>query len=522
MADPIQIAVFDNAFAAVCEQMGETLRRCAVSVNVKDRLDFSAALFDPAGQLVAQAAHIPVHLGSMAYALRGILDQVDPGPGEMVLTNDPYRGGTHLPDLTVVAPVDCGGVRIGYVASRAHHADVGGKAGVSMALATTLADEGVVIPPVIISRNGELLEEALTALLMATSQPDERRRDLAAQVAANGIGIRELLALHDAVGKEKLAAMMQALLDYSERGLRDLIGELPEGRWSFTDYMDGDGIKPERIKIAVALTREGSDLKIDFAGTAPCVEGNVNAVLPVTMASVFYVFRCLLGDDIPANAGCLKPLKVVAEAGTVVNASWPHAVAAGNVETSQRIVDVLLGALAKAWPDRIPAASCGSMNNVSLATRNLSYYETVAGGMGASREVEGLSCVQTHMTNTRNTSIEALESTFPVRLLAYRQRTGSGGAGAQRGGDGVIREMEVLESMTLALLTERRQQGAWGLAGGRRGRAGKNRLRTGGRWETLPAKVVKELAPGDRISIETPGGGGYGKPSRGGIKDERS
>ena len=509
--DPIRITIFDNAFASVCEEMGETLRRCAVSVNVKDRLDFSAALFDPSGQLVAQAAHIPVHLGSMAQALRTILAEADPGPGEMVLTNDPYRGGTHLPDLTLVAPVYHRGRKLGYVANRAHHADVGGKAGASMAPAERLEDEGVVIPPTVVFRGGRLLEPALAPLFAAVALPEERRRDLMAQVAANEVGARQLAALEDRTGANELAAMMAALMDYAEASMRGLVREIPAGRFAFTDYLDDDGLDPGAVKIRVAVERCGDDAVVDFTGTARCVRGNVNAVLPVTVASVFYVFRCLLGEDVPSNAGCLRPLKLIAPEGTVVNASFPHAVAAGNVETSQRIVDALLGALAQAWPERIPAASCGSMNNLSLASPRFAYYETIAGGMGGSPRTPGLSGVHTHMTNTRNTPVEMMEEAYPVRVIAYRLRERSGGAGARPGGDGVFREIEALAPMTAALLTERRRRAPWGLAGGAPGRRGRNSVRSGGRWRPLPGKTLLELAPGDRLRIETPGGGGHGK-----------
>jgi N-methylhydantoinase B len=512
--DPVRITIFDNAFASVCEEMGETLRRCAVSVNVKDRLDFSAALFDPAGHLVAQAAHIPVHLGSMASALRMILAHVQPGPGEMVLTNDPYRGGTHLPDLTLIAPVHHGGRLIGYVANRAHHADVGGRAGASMAPAERLEDEGVVIPPTVVFRAGQLLEPALKPLFDAVALPEERRRDLMAQVAGNQVGQRRLAALEDRFGAGRLAAMMGALMDYSERAMRALVAELPAGRFAFADHLDDDGLGGAAVRIRVAIERRGEDALIDFSGTAPCVRGNVNAVLPVTAASVFYVFRCLLGEDVPSNAGCLRPLAIRAPEGTVVNATFPHAVAAGNVETSQRIVDVLLGALAQAWPERVPAASCGSMNNVSLASPRFAYYETIAGGMGAGPRGAGLSAVHTHMTNTRNTPVEMMEEAYPVRVVRYCVRDGSGGEGARAGGDGVVREIEALEPMTAAILTERRRRAPWGLAGGRPGRRGRDRVRSGGAWRAVPGKAVLKLEPGDRLRIETPGGGGHGKAEK--------
>jgi len=512
MDDLLEISIFDNLYASVCEQMGESLRRTARSINIKDRLDFSAALFDVHGELVAQAAHIPVHVGSMAFALKSILDIIDPAEDEMLITNDPYGGGTHLPDITVICPVSIDGRRIAYLANRAHHADVGGTGSGSMAPASRLEDEGVVISPRVFWKSGHMLAPPLNELMGAVGDPVERHSDLMAQVAANLTGRSALLEILRMNGLRQCLKMMDRLKDYSSRAMENLIEEFPVGVFSFVDHLDDDGVGRGPVQICATIERLGSRLSIDFDGTAPAVPGNLNAVLPVAVASVFYVFRCLLGEDIPSNAGCLRPLDIKAPAGTVVNAQYPSAVAGGNVETSQRIVDVLLGALAKAWPGRIPAASQGTMNNLSLNGPGFAYYETIAGGMGAGPSTSGLSAVQSHMTNTRNSSVETLEFTYPLRVVRYELRRNSGGNGVHRGGDGVVRELEALAPIRGSLLAERRSRPPWGLAGGQPGKKGFDQIRRKGRWFDLPSKGSFELAPGDRISISTPGGGGWGDP----------
>lgn len=508
--EALEITIFDNLFSSICEQMGESLRRTARSVNIKDRLDFSTALFDARGELIAQAAHIPVHLGSMAFALKNILGHAPPGPDEMVLTNDPYRGGTHLPDLTMIAPLMNGKRVVGYVANRAHHADVGGGEGGSMAVASRLEDEGVVIAPVVVFRKAKLLEPPLAHFFSQVADPAERRADLMAQIAANRTGQRAFAELLQSSGAARTLERMQDLKDYARRAMEALVETLPAGPFHFVDYMDDDGMEGRDIPIQVAVSRHGKRMRIDFTGTSPQAPGNVNAVMPVTVAAAFYVFRCLLGDDIPSNAGCLEPLEVVAPEGTLVNARYPAAVAAGNVETAQRIVDALLGAMAQACPDLIPAASCGSMNNLSFRTATTAYYETVAGGLGGGPRGPGLDAVHSHMTNTRNTPVEALELGYPVRVTRYLLRQDSSGAGRHPGGEGVTREIEALEPMEVSFLTERRRRAPWGLAGGSPGGTGRNFVTRGGKVTPVPGKGTHHLEPGDRIAQETPGGGGWG------------
>ena len=508
--DAIELALFNSRLSGIADQMGAQLRRSAFSPNIRDRLDFSCAVFDADGALCAQAAHIPVHLGSMAYAMRGIVTRFDWQPGDMVIFNDPFLGGTHLPDVTLVAPVFARNSLAGFVANRAHHADIGSEVPGSMPLSRSLKEEGLIIPPRYLRRADRFMEDAWEELLSAVGDKTQAAGDFNAQTAANRLGLARLTELMAAMGMTAYRAALQALNDYAERMARSALAEIPAGSYQFRDFMDDDGFGGTDIPIAVCLTSQESGVAADFSGTAPQVSGNINCPLPVTAAAVFYALRCLMPAHTPACAGSLRPIAFIAPEGSLVNARRPAAVAAGNVETSQRIVDVVLGALAQALPERIPAASCGSMNNIAMgsnAAEPWSYYETIAGGMGGGFQAPGLSAVQTHMTNTLNTPIEVLESRYPLRMHRYAVRRGSGGAGRSRGGDGVVRELEFLARAQFTVLSERRLRSPWGLAGGGPGARGENRLN----GCLLPGKISHSAEPGDRLSISTPGGGGYGK-----------
>ena len=517
--DPILLELYRNRFAGVADEMGVTLRRTSYSPNIKERLDFSCAVFDGVGRLVAQAAHIPVHLGAMPASVEAALAAFAAwAPGDVVVLNDPFEGGTHLPDVTMVSPVFEEGAEEGaapafFVASRAHHADVGGMTPGSLPLSTELFQEGVVIPPVRLVRSGEVEEELLRLILRNVRTPEERRGDLAAQRAAHAVGERRLQALLERHGREEVAAYARHLQQYSERLTRAALATWPDGAFEFEDFME----LPEgaRATIRVRATIEGEAITFDFAGTDGQVESGLNAVLSITRSACYYVVRCLAAAEIPVNAGCFAAVRVTAPEGCLVHARRPAAVAAGNVETSQRIVDVVLGALANALPDRVPAASQGTMNNLTMGGTSpdgapFAYYETIAGGLGAAPDADGLDGVHSHMTNTLNTPVEALEVAFPFRITRYALRRGSGGAGQQRGGDGVVREYELLAPATVTLLSERRAAAPWGLAGGADGQPGRNTLVRAGGEEALPAKFTRRLAPGDRLRIETPGGGGWG------------
>jgi N-methylhydantoinase B len=503
--DPIALEVFNNRFASVAEEMGVALGRTGYSPNIKERRDYSCAVFDSEGRMAAQAAHIPVHLGSMPLAVFMAKAEAPLERGDMVILNDPYRGGTHLPDITLVAPVYASARdrrALFYVANRAHHADVGGMTPGSLPLATEIFQEGIRIPPLTIVRAGEVDRGLLRLVLANVRTPEEREGDLAAQIAANRIGQRRLKELVEAHGRRTLVAAMEALQDYAERMTRQAIRRIPNGTYRFEDYLDDDGCSKGPIKIAVSVTIWEDEAEVDE---------------PIVLSAVFYVIRCLVDLKLPSNAGCMRPVTVVAPEGTVINARFPAAVAGGNVETSQRIVDVLLGALAQAMPELIPAASAGTMNNLTLGghdpirQRPFAYYETIAGGMGASSLGPGLNAVQTHMTNTMNTPVEALEYTYPFRVVRYSLRSASGGAGRHRGGDGVVRELELLCDASLTLLSDRRRRGPYGLQGGRPGKAGLNLIKTRGKREVLPGKVNRPVSAGQVVSVMTPGGGGFGR-----------
>jgi len=531
---PIQFEVFKNLFLSIAEEMGTTLCRTGFSPNIKERLDYSCAVYDGNGETIAQGDHMPVHLGAMPLSVRAAIDAVKMEPGDMVALNDPFHGGTHLPDITLVAPVfltrprRSAGRPMFYVANRAHHSDVGGMSPGSMPVASEIYQEGLIIPPVRLMRRGEIDQDLLALILANVRTPEEREGDLTAQIAANRVAetrLRELIARH---GEKRVVGYGAALQDYTERVARGTIKSIPDGDYYFEDALDDDGFSATPVKICARVRIAGDCAEIDFAGSAPQVQGSVNANYAITLSACLYCFRCLITEDVLYNAGIARPLRVLAPPGSIVNATRPCAVAGGNVETSQRITDVILGALSRALPDRIPAASQGTMNNVTLGGVNprtgarFAYYETLGGGMGGRRGLAGLSGVHTHMSNTRNTPIEAIEHDLPVRIRRYSLRSGSRGAGAYPGGEGLLREYEMLAQTTVTILSDRRRRPPYGLKGGKSGALGRNTLVRDGRRETLPGKVEMQLHPGDRLRIETPGGGGYGRFRKSGSKGLRA
>jgi len=507
--DPITLEVARNEFASVADEMGAVLRRTAYSPNIKERADCSAAVFVPNGEMLAQAEHIPVHLGSMPASVAAVVERADLEPGVQYAVNDPYHGGTHLNDLTLVRPVHLGDELIGWVANRAHHADVGGEAPGSMpAHATTVDQEGHVVAPVAAVQDGEWLESFVEPFLAATRTPAERLGDLSAQLGANEVGARRLATLAEREGVGAYARVTGALLAYGERRMIAAISALPDGAFWFEDVMEWQG---GLLPIEVTVTVAGGELLADFTGTAGQIEGNINAVEAVTRSCLYYAVRVATDPTIPANGGCYRPLSLTAPSGSLVNARPPAAVAAGNVETCQRIADALLGALAQAAPDRVPAASQGTMNNVLVGSDDFAYYETLAGGQGGRPGKPGQSGIHTGMTNTKNTPIEALETHYPFRVVRNELRRGSGGGGRYPGGEGIEREIEFRVPATVSLMGERRVVPPWGLAGGAPGACGEDWvIRTGGPPERVPAKSTFEVAPGDHLLIRTPGGGGWG------------
>jgi len=518
--DPIELAVFKSAMRSVAEEMGAVLRRTAFSPNIKERRDYSCAVFDGAGQAIAMGDHMPVHLGSMPMSVKAAVDALSLGPGDVAILNDPFAGGTHLPDITMVLPVfvDDGDSPLFYVASRAHHADVGGKYPGSMGLCRTIDEEGIRIPPTKLVNGGVTDQSVLRVILDNVRTPEEREGDLAAQVGACRVGEVRLHELVDRYGTEKVQRLCAELLDYSERLMRAELARMPRGRFWAEDFLDSDGFSemPIRICVSVEIDPAASSARVDFAGSSPQVESSMNAVFAITYSATYYVFRCLLPEDAPANAGLMRPISVVAPERSVVNAAAPAAVAAGNVETSQRIVDVLLRALAEAIPDRIPAASSGTMNNLTIGGTDprtgkaFAYYETIAGGMGARPNGDGLSGVHTHMTNSLNTPVEALEYAYPFRVRRYSYRPGSGGEGKFRGGDGLIREIELLADAQVTLMSDRGKFRPFGLAGGQPGASGHAVHTFGAKSSEIPAKSSLQAKQGDLVRIETPGGGGWG------------
>jgi N-methylhydantoinase B/oxoprolinase/acetone carboxylase alpha subunit len=522
--DPIAFDVFTNLFVSVAEEMGVTLCRTSFSPNIKERLDYSCAIYDAAGETIAQGDHMPVHLGAMPLSVRAAIDRGPMAPGDVVVLNDPFRGGTHLPDVTMVSPVflaaSGGGGRARrpafYVANRAHHSDVGGMSPGSMPLAREIYQEGLIIPPVTLVRRGRLADDVLALVLANVRTPDEREGDLTAQIAANHVGERRLREIVAGHGRDTVAAYAAAVQDHTERVLRATIAGIPDGDYAFEDRLDDDGFGTGPIAIRARVRIDGDGAEVDFTGSDPQTTGGVNANFAITLSATLYAFRCLVREDVLYNAGIGRAVQVVAPEGTIVNAVRPSAVAGGNVEASQRITDVVLGALAQAMPGRLPAASQGTMNNVTLGGRHpgtgqpFAYYETIGGGMGARPGLDGISGVHTHMSNTRNTPIEAIEHYLPVRVRQYALRAGSGGTGRWRGGDGIVREYEALTETEVTVLSDRRAGAPYGAQGGGPGQPGRNTLIRGGVGTVLPGKVRLTLAPGDRLRIESPGGGGYG------------
>jgi N-methylhydantoinase B len=547
--DPTTLEIYRALYTSVAEEMGIALRRTAFSPNIKERRDYSCAVFDSAGRVIAQGDHMPVHLGSMPLAVASALREIDLQPGDVVALNDPFAGGTHLPDVTLVSGVfrqEADGSRqtagktrrvapasrrlptaycLFYVANRAHHADIGGATPGSMGLATDIYGEGLCIPPVRLVRNGEVDEDLMRLILANVRSHDERRGDFQAQIGSLKTGAVRLLEIVERRGAREAADYASHLIEYSARLMRHLIGSIPDGDYRAEDALDDDGVSDAPVPIKVRITIKGQRALIDFTGSAPQASGPINAVEAITVSAVSYVFRCLLEGDVPASAGLMAPIEVIAPKGTVVNAVHPASVAGGNVETSQRIVDVLFKALAQALPSRIPAASQGTMNNLTIGGidpktgHEFSYYETVAGGMGARPAHDGMSGVHTHMTNSLNTPAEALEYAYPLRVREYKIRKGSGGRGKQQGGDGVIREIETLAPARTSLLADRRKRGPYGLSGGEDGKPGSAAIIRQGRARKIGSKGSWELEAGDRVRIETPGGGGFGK--KGGRRQEQ-
>ena len=549
--DPTTLEIYRALYTSVAEEMGIALRRTAFSPNIKERRDYSCAVFDGAGRVIAQGDHMPVHLGSMPMAVAAALREVNLQPGDVVALNDPFAGGTHLPDVTLVSGVFYGDTEtrrrgegemerhgdlskshlrvspsprhpisqsprpLFYVANRAHHADIGGATPGSMGLASDIYGEGLRIPPIRLMRNGELDEDMMRLVLANVRGHNERRGDFQAQIGSLKTGAARLLEIVERRGTREAIDYAAHLIAYSARMMRRAIGAIPDGSYEAEDLLDDDGISSAPIPIRVRLTIKAGRATVDFSGSAPQVAGAINAVEAITVSAVSYVFRCLIGGDVPASAGLMEPIEVIAPAGTVVNAVHPASVAGGNVETSQRVVDVLFKALSQALPDRIPAASQGTMNNLTIGgidTRSgqeFAYYETVAGGMGARPTLDGMSAVHTHMTNSLNTPAEALEYAYPLRVREYRIRKQSGGKGKHNGGDGVVREIETLVPAQMSLLSDRRTHAPYGLHGGEDGRVGEAAIIREGKSRSLKSKGSWELKAGDRVRIETPGGGGF-------------
>jgi len=525
---PIEFEVFKNLFLSIAEEMGVTLCRTGFSPNIKERLDYSCAVYNADGETIAQGDHMPVHLGAMPLSVRAAIDAFPMDPGDIVMLNDPFHGGTHLPDITLVSPVFLIGRESSrgnrerkptfYVANRAHHSDVGGMSPGSMPVAREIYQEGLILPPVKLASRGVMSRDVMAILLANVRTPDEREGDLTAQIAANRVADARLRDTVTRYGRRRTLAYASALQDYTAKVLRAAIRAIPDGRYDFEDALDDDGFNDRRVTIRAAVTVRGDRATIDFTGSDAQVSGSVNANYAMTLSACLYAFRCLVGDDVLYNAGVSRSLDVIAPEGSIVNARRPAAVAGGNVETSQRITDVVLGALGKALPDIVPAASQGTMNNVTIGGadprtgRRFAYYETMGGGMGGRNGLPGISGVHTHMSNTRNTPVEAIEHYLPVRIRQYAIRRGSGGDGRWRGGDGLVREYEMLTDTTATILSERRIGRPYGARGGAPGQSGRNTLiRADGLEQTLPGKIELQLRPGDRLRIETPGGGGFGE-----------
>ena len=508
----VELGLFASRISAICEEMGALLGRVAFSPNIRDRLDYSCALFNRQGHLLGQATHIPVHLGSMAYAMVDLVESRDWHAGDMLILNDPFKGGTHLPDITLVAPVFAFDELAGFCANRAHHADIGSDAPGSMPVSRALEEEGVLISPTLLMKNGSVDEVFLQSLLQRLTSQETSRGDFNAQIAANLLGVGRLQELVEVSGLDDFAQQENSLQSWAKSLVLQSLASIPNGKYEFEDYLDDDGYGLTDIPIKVTVSVQDDAVEVDFSGTAEQVEGNLNCPMPVTAAAVFYVFRCLMPAHTPACHGALQGVSITAPKGCLVNANSPAAVAAGNVETSSRIVDVVCGSLAQALPEQFAAASQGTMNNLAMGTRGAQgwdYYETLAGGMGAAIDGNGRSARHSHMTNTLNTPVEVLELNYPLRIIQYAIRRDSGGAGEFHGGDGVTRQYQFLEDAAVSLLTERRIHSPWGLKGGEAGSCGRNRLD----GQELPGKIQFNAVAGQTLTIMTPGGGGYGRPT---------
>jgi len=501
--DPVALSVLASALSGVADEMGAVLVRGAYSSNIKERRDCSAALFDARGRMVAQAEHIPVHLGAMPESVAAVIER-GPRPGDVFALNDPFRGGTHLPDITLVAPLSRGGEVVGYAVNRAHHSDVGGMTPGSMpAGSRTVFQEGLVIPPLRLLREGEEQAEALELILANVRTPEIRRGDLRAQIASARVAQARLDELVERRGEETVLGAFEEVVAYAERRSREAVSALPDGRHEASGEIEGDGVSDEDIPLRVAVEIAGAAMTIDFQGSAEQVPGNVNCPLAVTRSACFFALRVVLPKDIPANAGAYAPLDIRAPEGSVVNARPPAAVVAGNVETSQRLADTVLRALARALD--VPAEGQGTMNNLIIGGEGWTYYETIGGGQGASSHGPGPSGVHVGMSNTLNTPVEALELEYPMRVERSELAYDTGGEGEHRGGDGVVRAVRVLEPATVSLITDRRRHAPRGANGAGDGTPGENRLGD----ELLPAKATRELVAGDVVTVRTPGGGGW-------------
>lgn len=515
--DPIQLEIFQNLFSSITEEMGVVLGRTAFSSNIKERRDYSCALFDAAGQMVSHAAHIPVHLGSTPLSVKMIIQETKMEAGDVIILNDPYKGGTHLPDITLVMPVFISDHRspVAYLANRAHYADVGGCHPGSMGLSEEIYQEGLQIPPVHIVKNDRIENNIKNLIFNNMRNPKEREGDLNAQIASLKAGKKRLQQLIEGYGLKTIHLYMQALIDYAKRMTEAAINQLQDGEYYFEDYLDNDGINKDRIKIAVVLTVNNNRLKLDFTPSDNQCAGPLNAVYAVTLSAVQYVLRAIVDTEIPANYGCLMPMELRTRKGSIVDSIHPGAVAGGNVETSQRIVDVLLGAFSQATEHGLCAASNGSMNNIAFGgydpfrQQTFTYYETIGGGTGATFKSDGENAIHSHMTNTLNTPIEVIENDYPIQMECYKIRNNSGGKGLHNGGDGIQREFKVLTDCYFTVLSERRQYPPYGILGGKPGSLGKNLLIRNNTETEIPSKISMKLQPGDIIRILTPGGGGY-------------
>lgn len=515
--NPILLEVFKNAFSSIAEEMGIVLQRTSFSPNIKERRDFSCAIFDSHGNLIAQASHIPVHLGSMPESVRTAIKEFEFEEGDAVVLNDPYMGGTHLPDITVITPFFYKGKLLFFLANRAHHADVGGISAGSMPVSTSIFQEGIIIPPIKLLRRGRINEDFMKIFLRNVRTPEEREGDFKAQVMANEVGVKRLRELVEKEGIEKVLFYSRELMKYSESIIRKRISKLPKGEYEFSDYMEDDGVSSKDIEIKLKLKIEEDKITFDFSESSPQTLGGINAVRAVTISAVYYCVISLFGSDIPINEGLFKPIEVITKKGTVVDAEFPAGVSAGNVETSQRIVDVVLGAFSKVIPEQVPSASQGTMNNITVGGidprngKNFAYYETIGGGMGANSKGDGESAIHSHMTNTLNTPIEALEHHYPIMITEYSIRKNSGGNGLHRGGDGIVREYLFLTDVEVSVISERRRLSPYGLFGGEPGEPGRNIVIEEGKEKEFPSKFTTRLKKGSRLRIETPGGGGYMK-----------